>query len=102
MGKLRIRHICPPQTGLIKLVANVATVIKRAPVQSNLLSANSMQQIPAGTELVVLTNQPDAYNTVRLPIKDAHIRFTLKDLEFKGFSQDWYVFIQHVGLQLVG
>lgn len=96
------RSNIPPQSGLIKLVFQVDTLIKRAPVQSNLLSNNSIQQIPAGTELVLLTDKPDSLNTVKLPIKDSHLRFTLKDIEFKGFSPDWYVFIQHVGLQLIG
>ncbi|HAG82266.1 MAG TPA: hypothetical protein DCL61_14130 [Cyanobacteria bacterium UBA12227] len=96
------RSTLPPQGGLIKLVFKVDTVIKRSPVQANLLNANSMQQIPAGTQLVLLTEKPDTLNTVKLPIKDSHVKFTLKDIEFKGFSQDWYVFIQHAGLQLIG
>ncbi|WP_228060446.1 MULTISPECIES: hypothetical protein [unclassified Coleofasciculus] len=96
------RQTLPLKSGLIKLVFNVDTVIKRAPTQSAYLAPDSMQEIPAGTELMLLTDKPDAYNTVKLPIRDSHIRFTLKDLELKGFQQDWYAFNQHVGLQLVG
>lgn len=96
------RQTLPPQGGLIKLVINLDTVIKRAPVQATFLAANALQKIPAGTELVLLTDKPDALNTVKLPVRDSHLRFTLKDVEFKGFSEDWYAFIQHGGLQLVG
>ncbi|MFP4124538.1 MAG: hypothetical protein ACLFWI_26790 [Coleofasciculus sp.] len=96
------RQSLPPEGGLLKIAFNVDTVIKRTPVQSMYLSPNALQPIPAGTELVLLTNKPDAYNMVSLPIEDSHIKFTLKDVEFKGFNQDWYAFVKHVGLQLVG
>lgn len=92
----------PGQGGLLKLVFNVDTVIKRAPVESRFLDEKSLQKIPAGTELVLLTNNPDANNVVKLPIQDSHVKFSLKDIEFKGFSKDWFAFVQHVGIQKVG
>lgn len=92
----------PTQSSLLKIVFNVDTVIKRAPVPSQFLSEASRQEIPAGTELVLLTNKPDFNNQMQLPIEDAHIKFTLKDIEFKGFSRDWYGYVKHVGIQPIG
>jgi hypothetical protein len=92
----------PASANLQKLVFNVDTVIKRKPVDSAVLNDQSKQLIPAGTELIIVTNNPDVNNNVRLPIQDSHLKFTLKTLEIKGFTQDWYVFIKHVGLQRVG
>jgi hypothetical protein len=91
-----------PQIGFLKLVFNTNTIIKRAPIDSSLLDDRSKQSVPAGTELILLTSNPDASNAVSFPIKDEHVKFTLKDLELKGFSQDWYAYIEHVGIQLVG
>jgi hypothetical protein len=88
--------------GFLKLVFNVDTIIKRKPVDASVLNDQSKQTIPAGTELVLLSNKPDASNTVKLPIQDSHVKFTLKDIEFNGFSQDWYVFVKHVGIQRLG
>lgn len=92
----------PASANLQKLVFNVDTVIKRKPVDAAVLNDQSKQLIPAGTELIIVTNNPDANNNVRLPIQDSHLKFTLKTLEIKGFTQDWYVFIKHTGLQRVG
>lgn len=88
--------------GFLKLVFNVDTVIKRAPVAAELLSKSSMQEIPAGTELVLLTSKPDVNKNIKFSLKDSHIKFSLKDVEFNGFNQDWYVFIKHVGIQRLG
>ncbi|HBB34005.1 MAG TPA: hypothetical protein DDZ80_18425 [Cyanobacteria bacterium UBA8803] len=96
------RQTLPPKGGLIKLVFNQETIIKRAPVQSQLLTDDAKQQIPAGTQLVLLTDKPDVDKKIALSIKESHLQFSLMDLEVKGFSQDWYVFIQHVGLKVIG
>ena len=91
------------QQGFLKMVFNVDTVIKREPVDdSSVLNDQSKQVIPAGTELVLLTDKPDASNVVKLPIDRNHVKFALKDLEFKGFSKDWYAFTKHVGIQRIG
>lgn len=96
------RNTLGTQQGFLKLVFNVDTFIKRQPIDSNVLNDQSKQLIPAGTELVLATNLPDNTNTVRLPIQDSHVKFTLDDIEIKGFSQDWYAFVKHVGIQRVG
>lgn len=91
------------QQGFLKLIFNVDTVIKREPVDdSSVLNDQSKQVIPAGTELVLLTDKPDANNIVKLPIDRNHVKFALKGIEFKGFSKDWYAFTQHVGIQRLG
>jgi hypothetical protein len=88
--------------GFLKLVFNVDTIIKRRPIDGRFLNEQSKQAIPAGTELILFTSKPDANNIVKLPIEDGHVKFTLKDAEFKGFTQDWYAFAQHVGISRVG
>ena len=92
----------PAQFGLLKLVFNVDTAIKRQPVPADNLNEDSKQKIPAGTEFIILTNKPDINNSIKLPIKDNHVKFTLKDIEFNGFNKDWYVFVKHVGIQRIG
>jgi hypothetical protein len=89
------------QTGFLKLIFNADTIIKRQPVDSKVLNDQSKQIIPAGTELILLTDKPDTNNIVKFILQDNHLKFTLKDIEFKGFSKDWYVFTQHVGIQRV-
>ncbi|AFY42817.1 hypothetical protein [Nostoc sp. PCC 7107] len=89
------------QQGFLKLVFNAETIIKRQPVDSKVLNDQSKQIIPAGTELILSTDKPDTNNSVKFSIQDNHLRFNLKDVEFKGFSKDWYVFTQHVGIQRV-
>jgi hypothetical protein len=96
------RNTIGTQQGFLKMVFNQDTVIKRRPVDSSVLNDQSKQTIPAGTELVLLTDRPDTNNFVRLPIESGHVKFTLKDLEIKGFSQNWYAFTKHVGIHLVG
>lgn len=96
------RNTLGTQQGFLKLVFNVDTFIKRRPIDSNVLNDQSKQLITAGTELVLATSLPDNNNIVRLPIQDNHVRFTLDNLEIKGFSQDWFAFIKHVGIQRVG
>jgi hypothetical protein len=91
----------PNQQGFLKLVFNVDTVIKRQPIASGNLNDDSKQNIPAGTELVLYTNQPDANRMIKFPIKDSHAKVTFKDVGFKGFSNDWYVFIKHAGIQRI-
>lgn len=91
----------PAQAGLLKLVFNVDTAIKRQPVPVDNLNEDSKQKIPAGTEVVILTNKPDINNSIKLSIKDSHVKFTLKDIEFNGFNKDWYVFVKHVGIQRI-
>lgn len=90
----------PAQGGFVKLVFNQDTLIKRRPVESRFLNAASLQKIPAGTELVLWTNKPDVHNSIKFPIESNHLQFDLKDAEFKGYSQDWYVFEDHAGLKL--
>ncbi len=90
------------QQGFLKLVFNVDTFIKRRPIDSSVLNDQSKQLIPAGTELVLATSLPDANNIVKLAVQDSHVKFTLKDIEIKGFSQDWFAFVKHVGIQRVG
>ena len=92
----------PAQSGLLKLVFNVDTAIKRQPVPADNLNEDSEQKIPAGTVFIILTNKPDINNSIKLPIKDNHVKFTLKDIEFNGFNKDWYVFVKHVGIQRIG
>lgn len=92
----------PTQSNLLKIVFNRDTIIKRVPVPSQFLSEASRQDIPAGTELVLLTERPDAQNQIQLPIEENHVKFTLQDIEFKGFSRDWYGYIKHVGIQPLG
>ncbi|MCC5636503.1 hypothetical protein LC593_11640 [Nostoc sp. CHAB 5844] len=89
------------QQGFLKLVFNADTIIKRQPVDSKVLNDQSKQAIPAGTELILLTDKPDTNNSVKFQLQDNHIKFSLKDIEFKGFSKDWYVFTQHIGIQRV-
>jgi hypothetical protein len=89
------------QQGFLKLVFNVDTIIKRQPVDSKVLNDQSKQTIPAGTELVLLTEKPDTNNIVKFTLQDNHLKFSLKDIEFKGFSKDWFVFTQHVDIQRV-
>lgn len=96
------RQTAPAQGGFVKLVFNQDTVIKRQPVEARFLNVNAIQSIPAGTELVLLTNKPNERNSIRFPIESSHMKFTLKDIEFKGFYQDWYVFDEHAGIQLNG
>jgi hypothetical protein len=96
------REVVGNQQGFLKLVFNVETLIKRKPVDSRFLNEQSKQVIPAGTELILLTQQPDSNNIVRFKIEDNHVKFSLKDIELKGFSQDWYAFDQHVGIERVG
>lgn len=93
----------PPsnQQGFLKLVFNLDTVIKRQPVPTDNLNDDSKQNIPAGTELILLTSQPDANRMVKFPIKDSHTKVAFKDVEFKGFNSNWYVFIKHAGIQRV-
>lgn len=90
----------PAQGGFVKLVFNQDTFIKRQPVETRFLQANYIQQIPAGTELVLLTNKPSTQNSIKFPLESRHLKFDLKDVEFKGYSQDWYVFDEHAGLQI--
>jgi hypothetical protein len=96
------RKTVPAQGSFLKLVFNVDTVLKRKPVDAKFLNDASKQTIPAGTELPLLTDRPDTYNAVRFPIEDSHIKVSLEDLEIKGFSRDWYIFIGHVGIQRIG
>jgi hypothetical protein len=86
------------QTSFLKLALNVDTIIKRSPVDSQLLADQSKQTVPAGTQLVLLHNRADASNLVNFPIQDGHIKVSFKDLQFKGHSQDWFVFAKHVGI----
>lgn len=90
------------QQGFLKLVVNVDTVLKREPVDSAVLKDEFKQSIPAGTELILSTSQPDVNNTVKFPLVSNHVRFSLKDLDFKGFSSNWYAFDKHVGIDRVG
>ncbi|BAZ39242.1 peptidoglycan-binding domain 1 protein [Calothrix sp. NIES-4101] len=96
------RNTLGTQQGFLKLVFNVDTFIKRAPVDSQTLNEQSKQLIPAGTELILATNLPDNNNIVKFPIQSNHVKFNLFNVEIKGFSQDWYAFIKHVGIQRVG
>lgn len=95
------RALVGNRQGFLKVVFNVDTLIKRKPVDGRVLNNESKQTIPAGTELILLTDKPDASNIVKLPIEGGHLKFTLKDLEIKGFTKDWYVFAGHVGIQVV-
>lgn len=93
------------QSSLAKLVFNIDTYIKRAPVLADILVDNALQLIPAGTELV-LANKPDVNNTIQLPIEGLkgafnHVRVSLKGIDIKGYDDDWYVFADHVGLQQI-
>jgi hypothetical protein len=92
----------PAQRSFLKLVFKIDTVIKRRPVDASVLNDQSKQTIPAGTELVLVSDKPDANNVVKFPIEDSHVKVTFKDLEFKGFNQDWYVFMGHAGIQRLG
>jgi len=85
----------------LKIVFNVDTILKRDPISGDRLTDLSKQNIPAGTELVLLTNSPDTSGLVKLPLKDRHVKVSLKDIEFKGFSKDWYVFVEHAGIQQI-
>ncbi|MEA5572939.1 hypothetical protein [Calothrix sp. UHCC 0171] len=96
------RNTLGTQQGFLKLVFNVDTFIKRAPVDSQTLNEQSKQLIPAGTELILATSLPDNNNIVKFPIQSNHVKFNLFNVEIKGFSQDWYAFIKHVGIQRVG
>ncbi|MEW6494531.1 MAG: hypothetical protein AB1589_18740 [Cyanobacteriota bacterium] len=92
----------PAQGSFLKLVFNTDTIIKLEAVDAKFLNDNSKQAIPAGTELVLVTEKPDANNAVKLPIDNSHVKVTFKDIEFKGFSQNWYAFMGHVGIQRLG
>jgi hypothetical protein len=95
------RALVGNRQGFLKVVFNVDTLIKRKPVDGRVLNNESKQTIPAGTELILLTDKPDASNIVKLPIESGHVKFSLKDLEIKGFTKDWYAFAGHVGIQVV-
>ncbi len=95
------RALVGNRQGFLKVVFNVDTLLKRKPVDGRVLNNESKQTIPAGTELILLTEKPDASNIVKLPIEGGHVKFTLKDVEIKGFTKDWYVFAGHVGIQVV-
>ncbi|NET03214.1 MAG: hypothetical protein F6K16_00460 [Symploca sp. SIO2B6] len=86
----------------LKLIINTDTMLKRAPVDSRYLSEDSIQKIPVGTELVIMGQKPKADKILELPIDDSHFKFSLKDLEFNGFSEDWYVYVEHAGVQILG
>lgn len=96
------RRTIPAEGSFLKLVFNIDTVIKRRPVDTQVLNENSKQKVPAGTELVLVSNRPDINNVVKFPIEDSHVKVSFKDLDFKGSSQDWYVFVGHVGIQRLG
>ncbi|GAB1544744.1 hypothetical protein NUACC21_74200 [Scytonema sp. NUACC21] len=90
------------QRSFLKIVANTDTVFKREPVDSSVLRDEFKQTIPAGTELVLATSRPDANGAVRFPIVKNHVRFSLQDLDIKGFSSNWYAFDKHVGIDRLG
>jgi hypothetical protein len=96
------RNTLGVQQGFLKLVFNVDTFIKRQPIDSSVLNEQSKQLIPAGTELILATSLPDNNNIVKFTIQDNHVKFNLFNVEIKGFSQDWYAFVKHVGIQRVG
>lgn len=96
-----VANITLDQQGFLKIVFNVDTVIKRQPVPTDNLNDDSKQNIPAGTELILLTSKPDANRIVKFPIKDSHAKVSFKDVEFKGFNSNWFVFIKHAGIQRV-
>lgn len=92
----------PSQNGLVKIVFNVDTVIKRTPIESSFLDEKAKQDIPAGTELIIVADKPKANKEINFSIEKNHVKFTLKDIEFQGFKENWYAFAKHVGIQLVG
>jgi hypothetical protein len=96
------RNTLGVQQGFLKLVFNVDTFIKRQPIDSSVLNDQSKQLIPAGTELILATSLPDNNNIVRFSIQGNHVKFNLFNVEIKGFSQEWYAFAKHVGIQRVG
>lgn len=92
----------PNQNSLLKIVFNVDSVIKRTPADSIILDEKAKQDIPAGTELIIVADKPSTNKDINFLIEKSHIKFTLKDLEFHGFKQNWYAFTKHVGIQLIG
>lgn len=96
------RQTTPAQGDFLKLVVNQDTVIKRLPVQANFLSPSSLERIPAGTELVLATDKPDVNNTVQFPLDKDHVKFSLRDVEFDGYTQGWYGYVKHLGIQRLG
>lgn len=94
------KQIIGNQQGFLKLVVNRDTVIKRDAVSSDILAPGAKQDIPAGTELILATNPPNANNFVEFPLDRSHVKFNLKDVALKGFY-NWFVFIEHVGIGLV-
>jgi hypothetical protein len=64
------------------------TIIKQEPIQSNQLPSNRLQNIPAGTTLVV-------QNYSLPPGNNDHYKVTLQNIQFKGFS-NWFAFADHV------
>ncbi|MFB8791710.1 MAG: hypothetical protein U7123_23420 [Potamolinea sp.] len=96
------KQTIPAQGAFLKMVFNVDTIIKRTPVDGKLLNDNAKQSIPAGTELPLATNRPDANNTVKLIVDRSHVKFNLKDIEIKGFNQNWFAFFEHAGIQRIG
>lgn len=95
------RQIIGSQQGFLKLVVNQDTVIKRDAVSSDILDPSAKQDLPAGTELILLTSPPNSSNVVTFTLDRSHVKFTLKDIAFKGFNQNWYAYTEHVGIQLV-
>jgi hypothetical protein len=96
------KQTIPSQGAFLKIVFNVDTIIKRTPVDAKLLNDNAKQLIPAGTELPIATNRPDANNTVKLIVDRSHVKFNLQSMEIKGFNQDWFAFFEHAGIQRLG
>jgi hypothetical protein len=97
------KNTVPAQGSFLKIVFTIDTVIKREPVSdAKVLNENSKQTVPAGTELVLVTAKPDANNVVKFPVEDSHVKVTFRDIEFKGYNQDWYVFLSHAGIQRIG
>lgn len=92
----------PDQECPLKLIINTDTMLKRAPVDSRYLSEDSIQRVPVGTELILVEQRPKANKVLELPIEDSHFKFSLKDLEFNGFREDWYVYIDHAAVEILG
>ena len=88
------------QQGFLKIIFNTDTFIKRQPVPAEDLQSNLVQAVPAGTELILSTNLPTTSNVVSFPINNSHVQFSLKDIALNGFSQNWFAYSKHVGIEL--
>ncbi|MBD2496369.1 hypothetical protein [Nostoc sp. FACHB-280] len=64
------------------------TILKQEPVQSSQLPSTKQEKIPIGTLLVLKSYEIPAAHS-------EYYKLSLEDIQFKGFSSNWYAFGKH-------